>query len=468
MENSKITPLVFISYSHHDRSLCERIATMLESESATQVWYDKGLLPGQAFRKKIVETIRSADYFLVLLSADSAASEWVLDEVEYAKRLHKRILPIYAEETKLPDELDMILQRYHSLFWYLRSSDQQFEDSLRQVFQIEKQKTAEGNESSKYYNEFSAETNREMKKLLEAERQGKYSICYTEKNACLLGKAYLFGGPCAPDREKARFYFKVAEYGGNRDGTFYQLEMRLEDQEEATWEEPDTAFCTPIIEQIQALADEGCEPAILYLANVLWHGKFGCEKDIDRSAAYYERCARAGNARAQYIMASNYYYGDGVKKDYALAIMYANLAVEQGYLKSWRRWGKLYRDGLAVQQDYQKAREWYEKGAAKGDFNCYNKVGDMLYYGWGFPVDYHEAFLYYQKGEQAPEAGQKYGKWKAKQALGRCYELGHGVEADLETAVEKYREGYRYGSEECKEAYIRCSYLLKASRQTNN
>ena len=33
---------------------------------------------------------------------------------------------------------------------------------------------------------------------------------------------------------------------------------------------------------------------------------------------------------------------------------------------------------------------------------------------------------------------------------------------------EFYREGYRYGSEECKEAYIRCSNLLKASRQTNN
>lgn len=84
------------------------------------------------------------------------------------------------------------------------------------------------------------------------------------------------------------------------------------------------------------------------------------------------------------MMASNYYYGDGVKQDYALAIMYANFAMVQGYPKSWRRWGEFYQDGLAVKKDYRKAREFYEKGAQIGDYNCYNKVGDMFYYGWGF------------------------------------------------------------------------------------
>ena len=240
--------------------------------------------------------------------------------------------------------------------------------------------------------------------------------------------------------------------------------MQLEDQQKSTWDEPDKVFCAPIIEKIQNLADAGCTPAIMYLAFILWYGRYGCEKDIKRSTDSFERCAREGNARTQYIMAANYYEGNGVEKDYELAMMYANLALEQVYLKSWRRWGKFYRDGLAIEQDYGKARKCYEKGAEMGDYNCYNLIGDMLYYGLGFPVDYPEAIVYYQKGENAP-IHQKYSQRRAKQALGRCYEHGYGIEANLETAVQKYLEGYQYGSEECKEAYIRCSNQLLAARQ---
>ena len=93
-----------------------------------------------------------------------------MDEVEYAKRLHKRILPIYAEETKLPDELDMILQRYHCLFWYLRSSDLQFESSLLQVFDNESPDKSSTPEREKIFNEFSVEVNRQMQRLVEIER----------------------------------------------------------------------------------------------------------------------------------------------------------------------------------------------------------------------------------------------------------------------------------------------------------
>mgnify|MGYP002855395844 CR=1 FL=1 len=463
MEFDKSTdqPLVFISYSHRDRELCKQLSEILESKTEVHVWYDKELMAGEAFRKKIVEAIRNSDYFVVLLSGDSILSEWVLDEVEYAKKLHKRILPVYTEETKLPDELDMILHRYHCLFWYLRSSNQQFEGNLLRVFQKEKPENFEYKEGTCPFNEFSATLNKEMQQLLEAERDEKYAVCYSANNACLLGMAYLFGGTCAIDREKARFYFHIAEYQGNPEGTLYLLMMKLEDREDSTWDEPDETFCAPILEKIEALAEDSCEPAKLFLAHVLWYGRYGYKQDLKRSAELYESCARGGNARAQYMMASNYYYGDGVKQDYALAIMYANLAMVQGYPKSWRRWGEFYQDGLAVKKDYRKAREFYEKGAKMGDYNCYNKVGDMFYYGWGFPMDYQEAVKYYLKGERAPEQGQKFGRWKAKQALGRCFELGHGVELNLETAAEKYLEGYQCGSSECKEAYIRCSTTIK-------
>ena len=434
---------------------------MIAAQPQFDVWYDKSLVGGDKFRKTIVETIKSAAYFIVLISRASAGSEWVLDEVEYAKRIHKRILPIWLEQTEIPDDMDMILQRYHSLFWYLRQSDAQFERNLLSVFGLAEQEKETGKVPVGFGNEFSEADNLRMRTLLESERNGAFAQCYAKQNACLLGCAYLFGGPCAIDKDKARFYFRIAEYHGDPDGTFYLLKMQLDDRYAQTWDDPDEAFYGPIMEKIEALSENGSVPAMLFMGNVYWYAQYGRAQDLEKSAALYEKCALLGNARAQYIMSANYYYGDGVPKDYDLAVMYANLASEQKYLKSERRWGKLYRDGLAVRQDYGKAREHYENGAKMGDYNCYNKIGDMLYYGWGFPVDYEEAFRYYQRGEHAVELRQRYAAAKSKQALGRCYELGHGTAVDLSAAADQYLEGYRLGLKECRDHYIRVSSALK-------
>ena len=460
MEDNK---KIFISYSHRDRDVCSQINDVLERQNGFDVWYDKGLVPGEVYRKKIASVIRDAGYFIILLSQASVSSDWVLDEVEYAKKFHKRILPIWIENVDIPDDLDMILQRYHSLFWHLRSSDSQFEHSLLTMFGPGDNSGSLGQAQVGYGNEFSENVNRKMQDLLVLAQQGRFSDCYAPDNAVLLGMAYLFGGPCAVDRKKARHYFTAGKYLGSRDAEFYLLQMKLEDQVTETWDDPDEEFCRPVMEQIRQLADQGSVPAKLFLGNLLWHGRYGCERDIVKSAALYEECARLGNARAQFVMSSNYYYGDGVEQNCDLAVMYANLALEQKYIYAWRRWGKFYRDGLAVEQDYAKARACYEKGAEMGDYNCYNKIGDMLYHGWGCPVDYEASVEFFRKGEAAPAFGQKYSLQRSKTALGRAYENGQGVERDLAKAAEKYLEGYNAGSLGCRDAYFRCSQQQMAT-----
>ena len=453
MENSA----VFISYSHKDRSVCEKIVSFLESEGLS-VWYDKGLVPGALFRIKIAEVIAGSDYFMVLISKSSISSDWVIDEVEYAKIHHKKIIPVWIENTELPVGMDMILQRYHSLFWHLRASDEQFQSSLHSVFCTDdNQNTDVSGDVNR--NEFSETENKKMLDLLNQEKQCRYSFCYKADNACYLGIAYLFGIHCDADREKSSYYFRIADYFGNIDGSFYLQKMILDDRQYDTWDEPDEEFCKPIMEKIFEYAGRGSLYAKLYLGNDYWYGRFGLPADKVKSAALYEECAKEGNARAQYMMSANYYYGDGVPQDYRIAIMFSNLALEQKYYKAWRRWGKFYRDGLAVPQNYQKARECYEKGAATGDDNCYNKIGDMIFNGWGFPVDYSAAYSYYLKGEKAP-LYQRYCLQKSKIAIGRCLENGLGVAQNLTEACQKYLEGYQFGSPECKTEYLRLSEIL--------
>ena len=459
-KNNPNSKNVFISYSHRDRDACARIDSLLEKRDDFNVWYDKGLIPGEVYRRRIAEVIRNSGYFIILLSQSSVASDWVIDEVEYAKKLHKRILPIWLENVDIPDDLDMILQRYHSLFWHLRSSDSQFEESLMSMFDPVEEKSV-GQALVGFGNEYSERVNAEMRDLLAKERQHRFSDLYAPENACILGTAYLTGGPCDVDRDKARHYFRAAEYFGSADGEFYLLRMKLEDEIRQTWDDPDEKIYRPIVKRIRSLADDGCLPAKLYMGNLYWYGRFGVEADKAKSAELYEECARLGNARAQFVMSSNYYYGDGVERDYELAKMYANLALEQKYIYAWRRWGKFYRDGKAVEQDFTRARECYEKGAQMGDYNCYNKIGDMFYHGWGCDVDYAAAVEYFRKGEQAPLFGQRYSLQRAKTALGRAYEKGQGVEQDLAAAAQKYLEGYEAGSLECRDAYLRCSQQHK-------
>ena len=113
---------LFVSYSHADKSICKEITAALEAEGKLNIWFDESLVPGEEYRKKIASRIREADYVTVLLSGRSVKSEWVLDEVEYAKSCKKRIIPVWIEPLELPPDFEMILQRYHGLFWHMKAS----------------------------------------------------------------------------------------------------------------------------------------------------------------------------------------------------------------------------------------------------------------------------------------------------------------------------------------------------------
>lgn len=448
---------VFISYSHMDRSDCETIAQLMQQTGEFEIWFDRELLPGEKYRHKIVRKIEEADFFLILVSHNSMSSEWVEDEVEYAKDERKKILPIFLEETSLPGEMAMMLRRYHSMFWYLRKSDTEFQENLLRMMGVGKETSQLTGELDTYGDEISEEEASEMKAALEREKKEDYEYCYTPDHAFYLGKAYLLGESVPTDMKKSRYYFKVASYFGNADARFFLLQMRLEELRQESWGNPDLLECRPLVKEIQKIAQEGSIPAKLYLAQMYWYGYCGLPVDPEYSAEIFDECARAGNARAQYMMASNYYYGDGVPVDYDLAIMFANLALSKRYRKAWRRWAIFYLEGKAVSQDFAKAMEYLQTGARNGDFGCWNQIGDIYYYGKGVPTDFEKAVACYRKAEMAPIRGNRFAVKGSKEALGRCYELGNGVPENLEIAAQKYLEGYQAGNEVCKDGYIRCS-----------
>ena len=89
---------VFISYSRKDSDIATRLHTALEA-AGQDAWIDWVDIPKSAkWMKEIQAGIESADTFVFVISPDSIKSEVCLEEVEYAIKHHKRIIPIVWQE----------------------------------------------------------------------------------------------------------------------------------------------------------------------------------------------------------------------------------------------------------------------------------------------------------------------------------------------------------------------------------
>ena len=93
---------VFISYSRHDLSFVERLAKDLDA-AGLEVWYDlAGLEVGTRWGREIQDAIDASQYFLVVLSPESAKSQWVEKEFMYADSLKLKIIPLIYQPCKIP------------------------------------------------------------------------------------------------------------------------------------------------------------------------------------------------------------------------------------------------------------------------------------------------------------------------------------------------------------------------------
>jgi uncharacterized protein len=85
-----------------------------------------------------------------------------------------------------------------------------------------------------------------------------------------------------------------------------------------------------------------------------------------QAAVLLARSANAGNAAAQYQLASLYRLGRGVPPDEALAFKWMRAAAEQGHLKAKFNLGAMYLAGRGVDRDIGRARTWLLEAAAQG------------------------------------------------------------------------------------------------------
>lgn len=106
---------VFVSYSHKDK---DKILPLLEDLAlcSCNIWYDEGIHSGTDWSEEIAKHLNSANCILFMVSNQSIASEYVKDELVFAKSKGKKILPVFLEKVELPLGIELLLGKVQYLF----------------------------------------------------------------------------------------------------------------------------------------------------------------------------------------------------------------------------------------------------------------------------------------------------------------------------------------------------------------
>jgi formylglycine-generating enzyme required for sulfatase activity len=91
---------IFISYARADRPRAEAVANALQARGWS-VWWDRDLLAGETFRRVIRDEIDKARSLVVLWSAQSVDSDWVIEEASLGKK-RKILVPALIDDVELP------------------------------------------------------------------------------------------------------------------------------------------------------------------------------------------------------------------------------------------------------------------------------------------------------------------------------------------------------------------------------
>ena len=103
-------PYLFISYSHKDQQAMLSVKQILE-ESGIRYWYDNGLHSGDDWNMVIAKHLKNSAVCLLLLSPNSAVSEYVKNELNFAMNHRIPIHTLLLKQFDLPLDIEMMTGR---------------------------------------------------------------------------------------------------------------------------------------------------------------------------------------------------------------------------------------------------------------------------------------------------------------------------------------------------------------------
>ena len=128
-------PFLFVSYSHDDSDEVQALLQDLSSNHY-RFWYDEGVKSGREWADEVGWRIAHCTQFLVILSTRSAASERVIDEINFAKEHRRDFCLIFLEPVKLDYGLELQIGRKYGIEKF-RYSRQEFQERFYGALKME-------------------------------------------------------------------------------------------------------------------------------------------------------------------------------------------------------------------------------------------------------------------------------------------------------------------------------------------
>lgn len=206
-------------------------------------------------------------------------------------------------------------------------------------------------------------------------------------------------------------------------------------------------------------ANLGCSAAQFWLGKDYYIAdEFQLETNLEKAKYYLSLAFNQGNAKASYFLGLMYYFGDGVPKDYLLAIDYLKIAKNDEIWQACSFLGQIYFE----QGDYFSARIELEQSFFENDIILNGATLAQIYKdGLDCEQNIRKAVQCYEiliANREATELDISY--------VADCYFYGNGVDKNLEKAAEYYQ------LVECSNAYAKyqlgCIALSPTSNMSSN
>jgi TPR repeat protein len=199
---------------------------------------------------------------------------------------------------------------------------------------------------------------------------------------------------------------------------------------------------------------------------------------------WLKRAADAGDLEALTDVGDAYQYGNGPSASASTAITWYRKAANAGNVRAMRNLGYLFMNNRVL-TDYAEAKKWFEKGVEQNDGACISGLGEIYDNGFGVESNDGKAFELYRQAAKLGDAGgyrgvasymqlaaanaaqagalplaldatqqaaayynraAQMGEIRSMEALGRMFELGQGVEKNLDEAMRLFKRARDMGS----------------------
>lgn len=146
--------------------------------------------------------------------------------------------------------------------------------------------------------------------------------------------------------------------------------------------------------ELRKAAAAGDASAQFVIASRYINGKL-VKRDYAKAALWFQKAASNGLAPAQYRLGTLFERGNGVPKDLNAARLWYERAAEKGNVKAMHNLAVIYAGAKTGQADFAKARKWFEKAASHGLQDSQFNLAVILERGLTGKSDMKQAFIWY-------------------------------------------------------------------------